>query len=289
MRRISVSLRVSVFFFLSSIVALSAEASTCRLPDGQVLQIGCTTPCSWITRQRIASRAKKLGYKISFRNLSQQPSVEDALKLVDVVIIPGGADINPDYYVEGLPTELAQWITENRNLYKASNEGDRRDPFEFALTQTYLNDDRYQDIPFLGICRGMQMMTVASGIPLYLDIKTELGIKNPKKKFQAFSTIRSDSLMGDLFPRGSKWVWENHHQGLRYNYFKANAHLFPRVSITASSYTDRIVEAIEWNHRPALGVQFHPESSPPKVARKIFNWLLIQGCEKKLKDGNHHE
>jgi len=135
----------------------------------------------------------------------------------------------------------------------------------------------------------MQMMSVASGVPLYLDIKTELGIKNPKKKFQAFSTIRSDSQIAEWFPRGMKWVWENHHQGFRYDYYKENAHLFPRLSVTASSYRDRIVEAIEWDHRPAIGVQFHPESSPPKVARRVFNWLLIQGCEKKLKDGTHYE
>jgi putative glutamine amidotransferase len=286
MKRIPFSLRVQIFLFVSLWTISATEAATCRLPAGQTLTIGCTSPCSWIMKKRIEYRAKKLGYKISFRDLSQQDSVEDALSLVDAVIIPGGADINPDYYVEGLPTELAQWINENRDLYIETEEGHRRDPFEFNLAQTYLNDEKYRELPLLGICRGMQMMTVASGIPLYLDIKTELGIKNPKHKFQAFSTIRSDSLMGEWFPNGTKWVWQNHHQGLRYDYFKANAHLYPRVSISASSYRDRIVEAIEWDHRTAIGVQFHPESSRPKVARKIFNWLLIQGCQKKLKDGN---
>lgn len=221
-----------------------------------------------------------MGYKTSFVDLSRSPDMKKAMLEVDAVLVPGGADIDPKYYLEDVSPELRDYTTKNLHLVKFSDEGRKRDPFEYNLIKTYSGDEDFKDLPLLGVCRGLQMMSVAQGIPLYLDIKTELGIKNRHNKFDRIK-LTDDSLISSIYRPASFLGFKLHHQGIRVPYYEENHAKYPRTRVTAYSNDRRIAEAIEYTHRPALGVQYHPEKSFTGTSTPIFKWLLNKACEYK--------
>ena len=263
-------MRKLIYLFTLPLV-MNVQASTCN--------IGCTTKCGFMYKLRLKAMARSLGYKIKIIDLSRVEG--DPLSQVDGVLIPGGADIDPVYYQSAVTPELRKYLEEHRSLVKFSEEGKRRDPFEFALLKNYSENPKYAQLPMLGICRGMQMMGVAQGMPLYLDLKTETGIKNRRYLFDSVTANSEASLMHTLF--GSRTVrgFKLHHQGIRVPYVREHSEDYKTVRLTAFSHDERIAEALEYVHRPALGVQFHPEMSFAQASRPVFRWFLARACENK--------
>lgn len=223
-----------------------------------------------------------MGYSVKFKNLQQQSNLKEGLNLVDGVLMPGGADIDPKYYMDDITPELRDYTEKNLALVDFTKEGEKRDPFEYQLVKTYSEDEEYKDLPLLGICRGLQMMSVAHGIPLYLDIKTELGIKNRRNLFdRIFIDEKDNSLIHDLYSRKSIKGFKFHHQGIRVPYYEKHSDQYPNIKVTAYSHDKKIAEAIEFSHRPALGVQYHPEKSFSGTSVPVFRWFLNKACEYK--------
>ena len=79
--------------------------------------------------------------------------------VADGIVLTGGEDINPLMYGD------------SSNLLLCEAMDFRRDTIEKKLFDYALSEQ----IPFVGICRGMQMMNVAHGGTLYGDIPTQLG------------------------------------------------------------------------------------------------------------------
>lgn len=270
----------NVFFSLA--IGLSVTSYACELPHNETIQIGCSSDCDFLYRFRIMTTAWGLGLRTEIRQLIGTPDLKQAMLDVDALLIPGGADIDPKYYLESVTPELAEYTKKNLHLVKWSKEGERRDPFEYALVKTYSEDEAFKDKPLLGICRGFQMMTVAQGIPLYLDIKTELGIRNRKNLFDRVLITEKNSLMDQLYSQESLKGFKAHHQGLRVSYYEAHEDEYPNVRVTAHSNLGKIAEALEYTHRPALGVQYHPEKSFTATSAPVLRWFLTKACESKI-------
>jgi len=266
--------------------SIPTEILACSLPPGEVLRIGCSEECSFLYRFRLRTTSWALGYRTRVITLTPE-NITQEKHTINGILIPGGADIDPDYYLPAVSPELQKYTEDNRQLVNFSAEGKRRDPFEYQLVKTYSEDESYKDLPMLGICRGMQMMSVAQGIPLYLDIKTELGIKNRKNIFDHVKIESKKSLMNSIYSRESLRGFKIHHQGLRVPYYFNNQDNYPNVKVTAFSHNKKIAEALEYTHRPALGVQYHPEKSFTQTSAPVFRWFLKKACEHKnlsLKD-----
>jgi putative glutamine amidotransferase len=275
---------IVIFLIIFGSAFFQADATT-RCQTSKTIILGHTYDLNWWMRTRIASSARVMNYKLEFYDLRQAPSIEEGLKKVHAVVFPGGADINPDLYTrDDLPKEFLDTIAQFRSYFNASLEGQIRDPFEYATYKTYYENDEFKELPVLGICRGMQMMAVTKGIPLLQDIRAELGIRNRYNRFDRFFISDKESLMSELFPAGWSRGFKFHHQNPRMDYLTSYQASHPDVKITASSFNGRLVEAIELSDRPALGVQFHPEQSLPRVKHRVFSWLLNQACEQTLKE-----
>ncbi len=172
-------------------------------------------------------------------------NIYDDLKKCDCIISTGGVDLNPKTYNE----ELTYSINFNDDLDNADK-----------IVINYCKDF---NIPYLGVCRGMQALNVFCGGTLYQDmIKQNHGEKllndNSHKvcKVNDFGLAR---VLDDEFI-----VNHYHHQGI-----KDLAYDF-----TILYEWDNNIEAIEHNTKPLIGVQWHPERDNYTDPSKIYEYLL---------------
>ena len=123
------------------------------------------------------------------------------------------------------------------------------------------------------------MLAVSQGIPLYVDIKKEIGIRNRRYLFDRIHVDQEPSLMNTLFSK-SFLAFKRHHQGIRIEYFNSHRDRWPNLRLTSFSNSKRIAESIEFDDRPILGVQFHPENDFGFERNRIFGWLIEKAIER---------
>jgi len=243
------------------------------------LSIGCATKCDGFFRYALRRVAKF--HRVSVRIFDVSKSGTTDWSKYDALIFPGGADINPSYYLSEVEPELQAYTRSLDHLVNYSREGERRDPIEFNLLKEYFENPALGDLPVLGVCRGMQMLAVSQGIPLYVDIKTELGIRNRRYLYDRIHMQPGETLMNELFIASFRG-FKRHHQGIRVPYFKENANRWPHLKITSYSNRGRIAESLEFMNRPVFGVQFHPENDFGFERNRIFGWLLEKAKARKM-------
>jgi putative glutamine amidotransferase len=154
----------------------------------------------------------------------------DLLDAIDAVVLAGGDDIGVD---------------------------PDRDQAEVALVKGCCE----RGIPLLGVCRGLQLLTVADGGTLIPDLGPHLPHVRPHIGHPVASAPGSlvAGLLGDR-----PGVSSVHHQAID--------RLGPGWRATAVA-EDGVVEAAEWvGPWPALGVQWHPEMDQTGPA--LFGWLV---------------
>ena len=173
--------------------------------------------------------------------------VDRALDAFDGLLLPGGADIDPQEY----------GARDHPSVVKAPPEYDR---LELEAARVALQND----LPTLAICRGVQVMNVALGGSLWVDVPDEYESRDgqklqhrqtpPHPRHEATHPVdfKDGSMLAQLL--GSRMIPTNsmHHQALR------------RVAhdlVPSGQTRDGIIEAVEarTNHPFYVGVQWHPE------------------------------
>lgn len=177
-------------------------------------------------------------------------TVDSALQLLttcDAIVFTGGEDVVPAYY--GKNHDSARCET---------NPG--RDSLEFSLIRKAM---RLQ-MPVFGVCRGQQILNVALGGTLIVDIPTDHPgnichrCEDYTRCFHQVSVVQN-SLFHTIVKADTGKVTTNHHQAIEKP--------APGLHVVAWS-ADSIAEAIEWNNpkqKPfLLAVQWHPERMKPE-------------------------
>ena len=135
-------------------------------------------------------------------------SLREIYERLDGVLLPGGGDVTPELYHE----------EEASKLFDLSIN---RDNTEISLMQWSVEDD----LPILGICRGVQVMNVAMGGSLIQDIpstiQTELrhsiNVKEEERSKVLHSvSIAPNSQLAKIFGETSIMVNSIHHQSIKY-------------------------------------------------------------------------
>ncbi|MDQ4076039.1 MAG: gamma-glutamyl-gamma-aminobutyrate hydrolase family protein, partial [Chloroflexota bacterium] len=131
-----------------------------------------------------------------------EAEAEAVLALVDGFIFAGGGDIDPEEYGGTAHPALSPIDKE-------------RDRFELTLARLLLE----QDTPTLGICRGAQVLAVASGGDLIVDLPEEVGNvvvhKAPPNLTEHPVTLEPDSRLAELLGTTDLPVPSWHHQAPR--------------------------------------------------------------------------
>ena len=159
------------------------------------------------------------------------------LDSIDGLIVSGGPDISPATYNEEPGPMTEEFYPE-------------QDFSEMGLIEGALE----MDMPFLGICRGMQILSVAHGGKMHQHLDTTSGHEGHGGFFGNSTEhgviVEGDSLlasiMGDSFTVNSL-----HHQGVSDS---------GSLEISARAEHDGLIEGVERKDKKfCIGVQWHPE------------------------------
>lgn len=203
-------------------------------------------------------------------------ALAEAVRRTDGVLLTGGDDINPALYEEKLPANLARTVEQ-------TPDGGVRDLAELILIDEIFRQHK----PVLAICRGHQMLNIAFGGKLMVDIPQQLpGAINHRRMDKPFNLVHEAALTpGSLVSKICKTsvlgMNSTHHQGV----------MEPAEPFTATARSsDGIVEVMELKSDCSamlpflLSVQFHPERLVQKHARyrAIFE-KFVTACAKPIK------
>jgi len=191
------------------------------------------------------------------------------LEVVDGLIFSGGGDLDPAAY--------------NGSAHPAISEVNQLlDAFELELARLVLKTD----IPVLGICRGIGVLSVASGGSLVSHIPDEFGelvahtggtAESVKHQVQ----IEPDSRLASIIETSEVTVVSLHHQAVR--------SVPPGWRVVAHA-CDQVIEAIEHEHHPwAIALQWHPELAlDDPQAQRIFCSLVQAAYQRKIKNKHNY-
>ena len=188
-----------------------------------------------------------------------QETLDEACSRLDGLLLTGGADISPSLYGE-------------EPLPVCGQTDPRRDRAEMYLVKKCVREN----IPFLAVCRGYEIMIAAAGGKLYQDIGSQRpdSILHPRYEAPAEKVhgvvIEEGTRLYELC--GSKEIRVNsrHHQG---------AKEIPPVLTVSAHAEDGLPEGVELAGHPfAIGVQWHPEtlSADSPEAQALFDALARQ-------------
>ena len=153
------------------------------------------------------------------------------LSQMDGLLLTGGGDISPSFLCQ--PIEHPALIVDTDCA---------RDQWEFKAVGEILLSEK----PLLAICRGLQVLNVAMGGSLHIDIPDHdlaetaniQALRHSSKAVHRFAAVNS-----------------SHHQALE--------RLAVGIEVEAWSVSDGIVEQARLRSHPfAVGVQYHPERHP---------------------------
>ena len=181
--------------------------------------------------------------------LPDEGLVAEAVSACDGVMLTGGDDVDPRLYASRLPGRLKATVESTTPV---------RDLTELLLIREILRQRK----PLLAICRGHQILNVALGGTLIVDIARQRGAVlrhnrgDRKDQIVHKVALTPGSILHKMAGQDCLGVNSSHHQAID--------RIAAPFRVTATS-PDGIIEAMEWARAEAgrlpylLSVQFHPE------------------------------
>ena len=177
--------------------------------------------------------------------------IAECVRRVDGVLLTGGEDVDPALYAKRLPANLRRTVT-------VTPDGGARDLREVMLVDEVFRQHK----PLLAICRGHQLLNVALGGTLVVDVASQVpgafNHRQPNKKCEVVHDVdlTEDSLLAKITGRRTVGVNSTHHQAV--------GRAADPLVVTGRS-ADGVVEVLQLKPEVAhllpflLSVQFHPE------------------------------
>lgn len=183
------------------------------------------------------------------------------LDRVQALVLSGGADVDPALYGEARHATVKRVFPE-------------RDAFELALCREALR----RDMPTLAICRGHQLLNVATGGTLFQDIASQVEaavVHDPdQERWERCHDVvlLPGTRLRDILGQERVAVNSFHHQAVK--------ELGQGLVLSARGCDDGVIEGMEMPDRKfMIGVQWHPESfwDRPQGFQPLFQALVNAG------------
>lgn len=209
---------------------------------------GCAADANYLNALMAAGHAP-----VVLPDIADSALLASAVAAVDLLLLPGGEDIDPSFFGESPDPQLG---TVNA----------RRDAFEYRLIAEALRQQK----PIFGICRGMQVLNVYFGGSLWQDLSSAFaGSLDHRAQEGHEATIVRGSRLEKIVGEGTFKVNTSHHQSLR--------RVAPGFRISAVA-PDGVIEAFECDSLPIAALQFHPERlvlAGETVWNRVFEQLRV--------------
>lgn len=212
-----------------------------RLLIGVTPTCNATEPINLHISEGIVEAVKKLGgepYMIDYTKLKLYELI-GLVSALDGVIFSGGRDIHPSNYGETDPNGLCNLHVE-------------RDEIELNMFPLLLT----RKLPIFGICRGLQVINVALGGTLEMDIPTTYGVSHRQEDYRTGPShdvsIVKDTLLHRVLNEDGIRVNSLHHQCIK----KLADGLVPNA-YAPEGFLEGFESADESQF--IFGVQWHPE------------------------------
>lgn len=197
--------------------------------------------------ERGISQLSAVGVNGVLVNAAENGANVDVVEKYDGILLLGGGDIDPAKY--------GQEVDAQAGVYGLNSDAD---DFEIALVRKSIG----LGMPFLGICRGMQVLNVALGGTLFQDIGQGTMHNLPGVNAEMVNhpvRLAANTTLSSIYETEEIVIRSGHHQAVR------TVGTGLHVCATAS---DGTVEAIElagdsWT----VGVQWHPEDQYANAAQ----------------------
>jgi putative glutamine amidotransferase len=197
--------------------------------------------------------------------------IAECVRRCDGILLTGGDDIQPGLYGNGLPTAL-------RRTVSTTPDGGERDLRELIL----IDETFRQHKPLLAICRGHQLLNIALGGTLIVDIRSQvpraLNHRRMDRRSEKVHEVRltPGTLLFKITGQRSLGVNSTHHQAV--------GRVAQALQATGNS-GDGVVESMELKPEAGrllpflLSLQFHPERLVDRYPehRAIFR-VFTQAC-----------
>lgn len=211
-------------------------------------------------KSKYAESLERAGADVKWIELEDIGRAVEETLTCDGLLLPGGADINPEMYGE-------------EKSEKCGKPNETRDEAEPIIFRNFLDTNK----PILAICRGIQLINVCKGGTLFQDIKDVQKCKHMDffSRSRSIHTVSIDknSVLYGILQTEKINVNSMHHQAIN--------RVGEKFQVAVES-EDGFPEAIELQNHPfCIGVQWHPEHMSKKSAeqRKIFA-SFVSACQK---------
>lgn len=195
-------------------------------------------------------------------------------KNLDLLILPGGADINPERYQKS-----PELFTQRPDIYK--------EYFDLHILPEYIE----QRTPIFGICRGHQTLAVHFGMKLIQNFYSSVSEYK-------FGTTNESSYINMGHPKLdliedqilSRKILKHKHNGKNnvpfhssfiYNHNSRHHQIIDESSLNENvsilAYHDTLfnIEGLIYENYPAITVQWHPEIFEDTLSVILINELLL--------------
>ena len=250
---------VAVFFLACS--SQQEDETVVATPEGDLIAI------SWYYKNSSYQKwLSEYDDQLRFVNIYDLPDseIDEVLVHAHGFVLTGGCDVDPTMYGKA------------EEVVRCGKLDSRRDSLELLM----VNRSFELNTPILGVCRGLQMMNVAAGGNLIIDLPSDRSTLIHQKEGRDVThevLVDSTKYFHEMTNCLASMVTSNHHQAI--------GRLGAGYEIQAYS-PDSIIEAIWYSdttaHPFALGVQWHPERMPQRdplagnIARAFLKHASLQ-------------
>ena len=216
----------------------------------------------WMLPGYMDGIAEAGGIPVMLPLTTDEEIIKQLMDTCDGLLFTGGHDVSPGIYNEKLHNDTVLSC-------------ERRDKMEMISLDIAVHND----IPILGICRGIQFINAALGGTLYQDLPSERPSDIEHHQTPPYNVpvhdvqIVKDSPLYDLIQNDILAVNSYHHQAIK--------KLSPKLAAMAFSQ-DGLIEAIyKPDNKFLWALQWHPEFSykTDKNSKMIFE-LFVSNCNR---------